>query len=302
MRCRGRPPMTHPLSRKIREPGFWFRNADEVGFPLETADPVRIGVLGGGSDLQTVHVCREHSPQHFRATIAQRVGLGVDSFRVAAPMSPIHDLFSRGVPVRDVIGIVPEALQACVAVFLDARDLACPVQLLLLPPFRTTLRRILHLIGATTPHHRRLQVRGSSNFCSYTESLLPEPNSVLCFSVAPTQRDSVPNHRAALPTSSDHPPHSALPRPSGEHHSAVPSVPVLLPEPGPRVSTVRFSGLPVPSQWFWTLHRPHLLYHQWSCRLPMLVAGLVLSPTRFHQALMSFPKPNNACSLLSPPT
>ena len=242
---RGRPPLTHPLSYKIQEPSFWFRNADEEGFPPDTAGPTRIGILGGCNGTATVPIQRAQSPQQLRASIAHKIGLNATAFRTAAPEHPVRDLLFRGVPVIDVVGIVPEALHACVAVFVDARDLACPVQLLLLPPFRTTLQRIMHLIGAFKPLHRRLQVRGSSSFCGYTESLLPEPNSVLCISLAPAWCD---DERTRNAPSNSTPSGSEVHQPPAEGRASGPSTTEAAPPgisavPGIATAIARLSTL-----------------------------------------------------------
>ena len=221
--CRHRRsfPLTQPLSHKLHEPKFWFRDFDDAGFPPDRSAEVQFGVLGGGSLCSTLRVSAMQTPQQLRNAVSQEVGVHDTSFRLAAPSRSIPDLSFRGTIIQEVLGIVPRTLDICMAVFVDARDLACPVQMLLLPPFRMTLSALLLQIGAHRPDFRQLHVRGSASFCSRSETFMPEHNAVISISVLPRWREGLDNFVDPPPPSDHDRPFSdfmgSVPRP-GTHH------------------------------------------------------------------------------------
>ena len=92
-----------------------------------------------------------------------------------------------------MVGIVPPHLRDCVAIFVDARDLACQVRLLLLPPVRVSVHRILQLIGAPSPQSHVLHFSGVS-LCEKGESFVPVPNAVVKISVGRKLSDEPSGH------------------------------------------------------------------------------------------------------------
>ena len=88
-------------------------------------------------------------------------------------------------------------------VFVDARSLACKLQFVLLPPVRTTLDKLLDLIGATRPVGWKVSLRGSSTFDLCSEAFFPEHASLLtvevCARIHPEATD-VPGSVGLVPT------------------------------------------------------------------------------------------------------
>ena len=87
-------------------------------------------------------------------------------------------------PIRSVVGLIPEQLAACVGVFVDARSLACRVQFVLLPPVSIRLGQILDLIGALRPDVGKIKAVGLPAVDGNPEVLMPEHAAVLTLTVA----------------------------------------------------------------------------------------------------------------------
>ena len=114
------------------------------------------------------------------ARICSEFRIQPQAFRCGIPSKRVPDLSFHGKGVHDLVGLVPTALEGCCYVFMD--DLACPVQMLMLPPASTSLNRVLELIGAVRPSFKPLLVTGAPCYCAKTETFMPG-NAALITSV-----------------------------------------------------------------------------------------------------------------------
>ena len=192
-------PLTHPLAHKLREPKFWFRDFEELGFPEEPPASAQIGLLGASCDGEVLSLGTAATSAQVRAEVARSLGLRPDAFSLVLPTQRVWDLSLRGSLVKEVVGVLPRTLAGCVAVFVDARCLAAPVKLVFLPPFGINVSALLNLVGAHRPLHRRLAIAGARSFCNVSESITPEQGSVVSFSIVPRWREHLPDPFAFPP-------------------------------------------------------------------------------------------------------
>ena len=186
-------PLTHPLAHKLQEPSLWFRDFESQGFPPEPEPRASVGLVGAMCDCDVIEIEANVTSRLFRSQVAHLLGFQAEGVRFSSPKGHVWDLAFRGSVVRELAGLVPCSLDGCFAVFVDARSLATAVQLVFLPPFRTTVDALLQLIRAHRPLHRRLSIAGVSSFCNVTEAFMPEPDSVITISVVPRWREDIPD-------------------------------------------------------------------------------------------------------------
>ena len=171
------------LQTCLSSPAEWLHDVEKWGFPSEDTGAGKICVLGVWADQQVCHVNRSTTSAGLREQVLEHCGFSHRSVTFCTPRRHVADFATRSITVRSVIGIVPQALESCIGVFVDARCLACKLQFVLLPPVRTTLNSLLQLIGAIRPVGWKLVVHGSSTFDPSCEAFLPEHASLLVLEV-----------------------------------------------------------------------------------------------------------------------
>ena len=95
--------------------------------------------------------------------------------------------------MEQVIGVTPLLEQDCVPVFFDARELGCPLQLLMLPQVPTAVEQMLYLAGATRPN-RRLRISGVDEYDDKGGRYSLFPGALIVIGV------EMENQEAAVPT------------------------------------------------------------------------------------------------------
>ena len=175
------------LEHKLEDPAFWFRDVSDHDLCNDFEPVGAIGVLGSLADWLHIRTRLDMPAQQVRRHIAAECGIRPDSFRVEAPPRPLCNVAFRGQPVTAIIGIVPRALDEASRIYIDARELAVPVRLILLPRLLTHLDRVLHLIGAERPGGRRILVQGCRSYDTDTETFIPEFSETIKIVVCPVE-------------------------------------------------------------------------------------------------------------------
>ena len=177
------PGIAVPLSRRLSSPREWLHDVDLHGYPRARSSAGKICVLGVWSDQQVCHVDGSTTASDLRARIVEQCGFSHSHATFCTPCEHVAEFATRDIPVRSVIGIVPQALEACRGVFVDARCLACKLQFVLLPPVQTSLNKLLHLVGAVRPVEWELCLHGAPGYDPLTEFFVPTHSSLLVISV-----------------------------------------------------------------------------------------------------------------------
>ena len=178
---------TFTLEHKLAEPGFWFKDVADVELCDDFEPYGAIGVLGTVADWLRVSTRWDLSAHSLHSWIADQCGIRLGSFRVEVPPRPLYNVAFRGRPITSVVGLIPRALDEASRIFVDARDLAVPLQVILLPRLLTQLDTLLHLLGASRPSGRQLLVEGCRSFEVATESFIPDRSETIKITVKPPE-------------------------------------------------------------------------------------------------------------------
>ena len=206
----------HMLEHKIADPHRWF-NVEAPSPHTEEESPRHIGLVGTMGDWSTVPAGRVSTVPRLQREIEEASGCSERHFYVIAPERHPADLHFRGDKVVSTLAVVPRATARCCTVFLDARDLAIPLQALFLPFAITNLTHVLRLAGGDRPSGLRLCVTGASRFDADTEQLLPHHRALIHVSV---DRGCAWDSQLAP---SDHPPSIVAPGPGHPGNEAASS-------------------------------------------------------------------------------
>ena len=206
----------HVLEHKIADPHRWF-NVEAPSPHTAEESPRHIGLVGTMGDWSTIPAGRVSTVPRLLREIEEASGCSERHFYVVAPERHPADLHFRGDKVVSTLAIVPRATSRCCTVFLDARDLAIPLQALFLPFAITNLTHVLRLAGGDRPSGLRLCVTGASRFDADTEQLLPHHRALIHVSV---DRGCACDSQLAP---SDHPPSIVEPGPGHPGNEAASS-------------------------------------------------------------------------------
>ena len=179
------------VGQRLEDPLLWL-SREEVHTDLAAQDGSgKICVLGQRADQMIVPVNRSTTAARLRGMIMEQCGLLSPDTAFCAPTRQLWNFATRGAAVRTTVGLIPSALASCKGVFVDARRLACRVQLVLLPPVTTNLRQLLHLVGAERPEGFQLRLEGADGYNPVNETFFPQHGSLLTVVVVSPFDDGV---------------------------------------------------------------------------------------------------------------
>ena len=184
-------PQLRDLDAMLHTPLRWFTdNWDRID-PQDINPQTTIGMIGYAANWRTFDEDLLDDMEALESALfGEHVGLNRDC-RFVSPMRRPPDVSFRGKCVGHVIGVVPASLQDCNVVFLDARDLGCPLQMIMLPRVPTSIDVLLHLAGAVRPN-RRLAVKGAQAYVPETGFFRRQSDHD--DRIAPSEGDGVGSH------------------------------------------------------------------------------------------------------------
>ena len=152
-------PVPQELDDKLQDRQLWFASSWDQLDQADLDPSAAIGILGYAGNWRTLPSELGFDVDGLMQAIFCGHHGGSRSCSFVSPTCRPADVSFRGQPVEQVIGVIPLLEHDCVPVFLDARELGCPLQLLMLPRVPTAVEQMLYLAGATRPN-RRLSISG----------------------------------------------------------------------------------------------------------------------------------------------
>ena len=158
-----------PLADKLKS--LPTSGAAEDVVPDESA-PTSMAIVG--HDGRTRIVFSPNPWAEDAATVAcDMCGLLPEDAHVCSSCRTPSDLLICGSRVRRVVGVVPKLQQGICCVFIDARDLHCPIQVLQLKSQPVRIADIIARIGAVVPASTAVQVEGAPFYDAQAMTFFP---------------------------------------------------------------------------------------------------------------------------------
>ena len=148
--------------------------------PDERLDALpHVGFVGALADCEVLPDTAAWSITAVRQHFAGKRSVAISDVSLSTACQVPCDLWFRGARVTSLVGVsLDQPLHRC-AVFVDARSLACSVQLLLLDPEPIKITDLLLIVGAGVFEKHQLRVKGAPFYSRASGSFIPAQSAVI---------------------------------------------------------------------------------------------------------------------------